>query len=110
MPAWTRSPSSPGTLATGGRRTITCGSTWTRRAAQRPGLYAYSFAVAYAKTRNPRYREWARGIGSLYWKARNPKTNLTESCLGVGDAVQGLLRLSLKEKPPPRAPRFDWSF
>ena len=46
------------------------------------GLYAYSFAVAHAKTRNRRYLDWARGIGSLYWNARNPATNLTESCLG----------------------------
>lgn len=46
------------------------------------GLYAYCFAVAYHQTKNPRYLDWARGIGSLYWNARDPETNLTESCLG----------------------------
>ncbi|MEK7407958.1 MAG: hypothetical protein AAB225_23050, partial [Acidobacteriota bacterium] len=46
------------------------------------GLYAQAFAVAYRKTGNRRYLDWARGIGSLYWNARNPRTNLTEGCIG----------------------------
>lgn len=45
-------------------------------------LHTYSFALAYAKTRDRRYLDWARSVGALYWNARNPKTNLVEGCIG----------------------------
>jgi hypothetical protein len=46
------------------------------------GLYAYSFAFLHAKTGEKRWLGWAQGDGSLYWDRRNPKTNLTLSCIG----------------------------
>jgi len=45
-------------------------------------LYTYSFAFAHVKTGDKRYLDWARAIGSLYWNARDPKTNLVEGCIG----------------------------
>jgi len=45
------------------------------------GLQAYSFAFLYSKTENPTWKEWAEGSGSLYWKYRDPETNLTVSCI-----------------------------
>jgi hypothetical protein len=46
------------------------------------GLYAYSFAFLYSKTREKTWRDWALGTGSLYWRHRNAKTNLTQGCIG----------------------------
>lgn len=46
------------------------------------GLYAYSFAFLYSKTKDKTWRDWALGAGSLYWKHRDAKTNLTQSCIG----------------------------
>ena len=45
------------------------------------GLQCYSFAFLYDKTQNPEWKRWAEGTGSLYWKYRNPETNLTVSCI-----------------------------
>lgn len=46
------------------------------------GLYAYSFAFLYSKTKEKTWRDWALGTGSLYWRHRNTKTNLTQGCIG----------------------------
>ncbi|MFN7933610.1 MAG: hypothetical protein U0R19_09795 [Bryobacteraceae bacterium] len=46
------------------------------------GLYAYSFAFLYSKTREKTWRDWALGAGSLYWRNRDAATNLTEGCIG----------------------------
>ena len=45
------------------------------------GLQCYSFTFLYDKTRDPEWKRWAVGTGSLYWKYRNPETNLTVSCI-----------------------------
>lgn len=45
------------------------------------GLQCYSFTFLHDKTRNPEWKRWAEGTGSLYWKYRNPETNLTVSCI-----------------------------
>ncbi len=52
------------------------------------GLYAYSYAFLFKKTRNPdlKYRE--NGIGELYWNHRNPETNLVQSCLNTPASVE----------------------
>lgn len=46
------------------------------------GLYAYSFAFLYSKTREKIWRDWALGAGSLYWRNRDETTNLTQGCIG----------------------------
>jgi hypothetical protein len=46
------------------------------------GLYAYSFAFLYSKTREKTWRDWALGTGSLYWRHRDVTTNLTQGCIG----------------------------
>ena len=44
-------------------------------------LLAYSFAALYAKTGEGEWLDWALGVGSLYWRYRNPETGLTPSNL-----------------------------
>ena len=51
------------------------------------GLYAYGFSFLYAKTKNPEWLKWSRGVSSLYWNHRNPETNLTLGCIGDPAAV-----------------------
>lgn len=64
---------------------------WDRPEHQKPGgqpwikhtgLFAYSFLFLYSKTRDPLWLDWARGAADLYWKHRNPKTDLTPGCIG----------------------------
>ncbi|MEM8970424.1 MAG: hypothetical protein AAGE93_28675, partial [Bacteroidota bacterium] len=45
------------------------------------GLQCYSFSFLYSKTEKSLWKKWAEGSGSLYWKYRNPETNLTVSCI-----------------------------
>lgn len=45
------------------------------------GLQCYSFSFLYSKTKDPTWKKWAEGTGSLYWKYRDPETNLTVSCI-----------------------------
>ncbi len=45
------------------------------------GLQCYSFSFLYSKTEKSLWKKWAEGAGSLYWKYRNPETNLTVSCI-----------------------------
>ncbi len=45
------------------------------------GLQCYSFTFLYAQTQQPEWRRWVEGTASLYWNYRDPKTNLTVSCL-----------------------------
>ena len=45
------------------------------------GLQAYSFAFLYHQTKDPEWIRWTQGVGNLYWKYRNPTTNLTPSCI-----------------------------
>ena len=55
----------------------TGGQPWIKHS----GLYAYSFAFLYSKTKDARWLEWARGAASPYWDRRNPSTDLTLSCI-----------------------------
>jgi len=48
------------------------------------GLYAYSYAFLYNKTGDSEALYWSRETGNLYWKLRDPETNLTLSCLFHG--------------------------
>jgi hypothetical protein len=63
---------------------------WDRAEHQKPGgqpwikhtgLYAYAFSFLHSKTRDPLWLRWARGPAELYWKHRNPETNLTLGCI-----------------------------
>ena len=63
------------------------------------GLYCYSFLFLYAKTGDPLWLRWARGTAELYWKHRNPGTNLTLGCIGdkrpsTQDASPGMTELA----------------
>ena len=40
------------------------------------GLYTYSFLFLYAKTGDPKHLDWARRMSDLYWRNRDPKTNI----------------------------------
>lgn len=40
------------------------------------GLFAHAFMFLYSKTKNEKHLEWARQIADLYWRHRNPTTNL----------------------------------
>ena len=53
------------------------GQAWIKHS----GLQCYSFTFLYNKTHNPEWKRWAEGSGNLYWNYRNPKTNLTVSCI-----------------------------
>lgn len=46
------------------------------------GLYAYSFMFLHNRTGDRQWLAWSRASGELYWKHRNPATNLTLSCIG----------------------------
>lgn len=48
------------------------------------GLYAYSYAFLYSNTGDADALYWSRETGNLYWKLRDPETNLTLSCLFHG--------------------------
>ena len=43
------------------------------------GLFAHAFTFAYAKTKEPRYKEWAMKSADLFWGYRDPRTNLVRS-------------------------------
>ena len=53
------------------------GQAWIKHS----GLQCYSFTFLYKKTGNPEWKRWAEGTGTLFWKYRNPATNLTISCI-----------------------------
>lgn len=53
------------------------GQPWIKHA----GLLAYSFAVLSDGTSEPMWQDWAAGVGGLYWRYRNPTTNLTPVCI-----------------------------
>ncbi|WP_321476968.1 FG-GAP-like repeat-containing protein [uncultured Paludibaculum sp.] len=40
------------------------------------GLYAYSFLFLYTKTGEQKHLDWALKAGQMFWKVRNPQTNL----------------------------------
>ena len=50
------------------------------------GLYAYSFLFLYSKTREEKHLEWAHGMADLYWRHRNPDTNLVPGYVSPGGA------------------------
>lgn len=56
----------------------TSGQPWIKHS----GLHAYSFMFLYSKTRDRTWLAWSRAAADLYWKRRNPDTNLTPSCIG----------------------------
>ncbi len=51
------------------------------------GLFAYSFLFLYSKTGDSRYLDWARKMSDLYWRQRDPKTNLLPSYVWPGGAA-----------------------
>ncbi|GAB3930754.1 hypothetical protein [Larkinella terrae] len=53
------------------------GQAWIKHS----GLQCYSFTFLYGKTGNPEWKRWSEGTGNLFWKFRNPETNLTISCV-----------------------------
>jgi hypothetical protein len=53
------------------------GQAWIKHS----GLQCYSFTFLYGKTGDPEWKKWSEGTGNLFWKFRNPETNLTISCI-----------------------------
>ncbi|GAB3276974.1 hypothetical protein GCM10027347_50730 [Larkinella harenae] len=53
------------------------GQAWIKHS----GLQCYSFTFLYGKTGHPEWKRWSEGTGNLFWKFRNPETNLTISCV-----------------------------
>lgn len=56
------------------------------------GLFTYSFMFLYAKTKDPQWLKWSRGVGNLHWTYRNKATNLTSwnlTSLGLPEAQFG---------------------
>ena len=49
--------------------------------AKHSGLFAHAFALAYSKTGEGKYLEWARKAADLFWGYRDPRTNLVRSCV-----------------------------
>lgn len=49
------------------------------------GTFVQAFGFLYAKTRDPKYLEWAKIVAGRHWNARNPDTNLTPDAPGTGD-------------------------
>jgi len=45
------------------------------------GLFSYSHAYLYNKTGDANALYWSKETGNLYWKLRDPETNLTLGCL-----------------------------
>lgn len=54
------------------------GQPWIRHSAH----YAHAFAFLHAKTRERRWLDWAVGDAGIYWSRRDPRTGLTEGCIG----------------------------
>lgn len=67
------------------------GQAWIKHS----GLQCYSFAYLYSQTRDPQWKRWTEGTGNLFWKFRNPETDLTISCVddprpsGVNSSLPG---------------------
>ena len=57
------------------------------------GLQCYSFSFLYAQTKDPLWKKWAEGTADLYWRYRDPTTNLTVSC--IDDPRENALYASL---------------
>ncbi len=65
------------------------GEDWQRHQFQRDGqpwikhsgLLSYSFQFLHAKTGQLEWARWAEGVGELYWRHRDPATNLIVSCI-----------------------------
>jgi len=53
------------------------GQPWIKHSA----LLSYSFQFLHEKTDDPVWQNWAQGVGQLYWRHRNPNTNLVVSCI-----------------------------
>lgn len=45
------------------------------------GLFAHAFALAHAKTDDPKYLVWAKKMSDVFWNIRNPETNLVRHCV-----------------------------
>jgi uncharacterized protein YyaL (SSP411 family) len=59
------------------------------------GLFAHAFSLAYAKTRDAKYLDWAKKAADLFWGYRDPGTNLVRGCVQRKDepVVPGELAL-----------------
>jgi uncharacterized protein YyaL (SSP411 family) len=45
------------------------------------GLFVHAFSLAYSKTGEKKYLDWARGMADLFWNIRDPRTNLVRNCI-----------------------------
>ena len=45
------------------------------------GLFTHAFALAHSKTGDPKYLEWAKKMGDVFWNIRNPETDLCRHCV-----------------------------
>jgi len=45
------------------------------------GLFAHAFALAHAKSGDPKYLEWAKKMSDVFWNIRDPETNLVRHCV-----------------------------
>lgn len=45
------------------------------------GLFAHAFAFLYTKTGEKKHLDWARKSSDLFWRYRNPDTNLVRGCI-----------------------------
>ncbi|MCX7047633.1 MAG: hypothetical protein NTX50_19380 [Candidatus Sumerlaeota bacterium] len=62
-------------------------------------LFAYSYAFLYAKTREQAWKDREIATGELYWNNRDPKTNLTASCLTSTGGKQGNIFSEINSVP-----------
>jgi uncharacterized protein YyaL (SSP411 family) len=45
------------------------------------GLFVHAFSLAFSKTGDKKYLEWAKKMADLFWGIRNPNTNLVRNCI-----------------------------
>ena len=53
------------------------------------GLFAHAFAFLHAKTGEKKHLEWAVKMADLFWRERNPQTNLVPGRLPIEDNLSG---------------------
>ena len=52
-------------------------------------LFAQAFALAYSKTHDKKYLDWARKCCDVFWNVRNPKTDVVGYCIQRPEDVTG---------------------
>jgi uncharacterized protein YyaL (SSP411 family) len=59
------------------------------------GLFAHAWSLAYSKTHDAKYLEWAKKAADLFWGYRDPRTNLVRNCVQRKDEPSASAELGM---------------